>query len=321
MPAEAGRVAATPQPWNALSHARVGWLLGRAGIDALVLKGATTARWLYAADETREVGDVDVLVRPAEHDRAMRLLMRDAGYRVGIVQPIPGGAARHSVTLVSGDGQHELDLHHTFAGITVDAEQAWHVLWGRRVPFEIAGVELRQLDEVGRALLLVLHAACDGGRKPKTTADLARCLAVLSSTTWGKVLGLADELGARSACLAGLRTDPVGREVLAALGVDELPDAEWLLRGEGETYALHLHRITGKPWRERVRQVARAAWPTPAAMKAARPIAARGPLGMATARAGRTLRIVGSLPRVVITVRRARRATRAVRGGSDPHGR
>jgi hypothetical protein len=53
--------------------------LAAAGVDAVLLKGSSFARWLYGDGEPRTWTDTDVLVAPARRDRAEAVL-RDLGF-------------------------------------------------------------------------------------------------------------------------------------------------------------------------------------------------------------------------------------------------
>src|SRR5438045_2780697 len=61
-------------------------VLRAAGIDSIMLKGPVIAAWLYAG-EVRPWSDVDILVSPAQFDRAMSVLGS-----VGFRPRVAGGA-------------------------------------------------------------------------------------------------------------------------------------------------------------------------------------------------------------------------------------
>ena len=83
-------------------------LLADAGIDTLVLKGNATAHLDHAAPSDREVGDVDLLVRPAQLDSAMTTLQR-SDYVRAVTHPFSTPNFFHSETFVHPDGT-EIDL-------------------------------------------------------------------------------------------------------------------------------------------------------------------------------------------------------------------
>ena len=82
---------------------RVGQALGAAGIDYIPLKGAVI-RTLYPESWMRTGCDVDILVKPEEHDRAEALLRETLGYR-------RKGRTAHDVSLYSESGVH-VELHY-----------------------------------------------------------------------------------------------------------------------------------------------------------------------------------------------------------------
>jgi hypothetical protein len=56
--------------------------LDAAGVDALVVKGAVVASWLYAREIDRPIRDLDLRVRPRDRDRAVRALAAMPGARI-----------------------------------------------------------------------------------------------------------------------------------------------------------------------------------------------------------------------------------------------
>jgi hypothetical protein len=141
------------------------------GIRFGVLKGAATAHLDYPDPSWREFVDIDVLVEPADLQRATAALAPD-GWAQGYALPRGHGEFTHAVTLVHE--RAELDLHqrigHRALGILVPTRE----LLDRATPFEIAGVELRSLDEINRLIHAALHAVSSRGvsRRLSSLADV-----------------------------------------------------------------------------------------------------------------------------------------------------
>lgn len=94
---------------------RVTGLLNRAGVPAMVIKGAEFAGRLYASPAQRTFGDMDVLVRVADESRAVEVLTADAyrertddlkyedgyGQRAFAHQKVPGTSVELHTNLVN----------------------------------------------------------------------------------------------------------------------------------------------------------------------------------------------------------------------------
>jgi Uncharacterised nucleotidyltransferase len=107
----------------------------------------------------RSFVDLDILVRPADIDRAVRVLVA-AGFVRTLAEPRPGFDRRFDkgTTLVSPAG-YELDLYRTFVlgpwGVLVDLDG----LWDGGQEFTIGGRPLRALSRANRFLHACYHAA------------------------------------------------------------------------------------------------------------------------------------------------------------------
>ena len=128
--------------------------LRSAGIAVIILKGACLAEDVYGDASLRPMGDVDLLVRPADLERTCTLL-RSLGYESSVATPSPG---HHHVPAFVKRGAIPLEVHWTPVrrGLATDeCDQAW----ASARPAKIAGVEVLTL--VPEALLyhLCLHIA------------------------------------------------------------------------------------------------------------------------------------------------------------------
>ena len=126
-------------------------LLSGAGIDTLVLKGNATAHLDHATPSDREVGDVDLLVRPAQLSAAMTTLER-SDYVRAVTHPFSTSMFFHSETFVHPDGT-EIDLHHRLA----QPSRAPMTCWEHPDTFVVGGASLRALPRSWRFLHALIH--------------------------------------------------------------------------------------------------------------------------------------------------------------------
>ena len=202
--------------------------LAREHVDAILLKGASFASWLYP-DEVRPYGDVDLLVSPDDLARAVAVLAT-LGYRV---RGYPPGSARlgHAVELVHESGI-EVDLHRTLFGIGAPFGLAWGTLRREVEDATVAGEAVRILNRRARLLHVALRAAQDGATS-RALADLDRAVR-LASAPWADVVSLAQPLEALDALNAGLRhLVPAGADLADSLGLSRHVLLELRLQGLG----------------------------------------------------------------------------------------
>ena len=95
-------------------------------------------------------------------DDAVRLLTA-AGFRREFPQPRAAFDRRFGkgVTLIAADG-HEVDLHRTLANGPYGIRVVLPSLFTGSTPFEIAGVPMKALEPMNRALNQCYHAALNG---------------------------------------------------------------------------------------------------------------------------------------------------------------
>jgi hypothetical protein len=296
--------------WSELLHAEVAYLLRRAGIPVLHIKGPTVALWLYDEGE-RVWGDVDVLVPPSRMDEALEVLLRaDFGERNPGVNRHT--TADHAITLVHqppgdpGSWGAEVDVHDRFEGIDADPEWAFEQLWRRREADQLAHVDVWFPDLPTRALLIALNTARDANSKARE--DLARLIATGDPDGWADVMWLARRVEALPALRAGLEVDPRGPEVVAAIGLGDVPiSPEWeLRRSRAPRTALRLEELGRLPWRRRPGAVARWIVPPPAIIRMRDPAARGNRLRLAGGYARRLRDGVRAVPRSVRALRRVR---------------
>lgn len=283
--------------------------LERSGIATIILKGPSVIRWLYPADTDRYSVDLDLLIAPADLERAETTLA------VCGFEPLePRREDKHARSWMRPGEPLPVDLHRSLVGVGVDDETAWNVLSGLSDRLEVPGGALSVLQPYGRALHLALHAAQETPDKQQALRDLGRGLELLSLEDWRQACDLAARLDALPAFGAGLRLLREGETVARELLLPTRVTPEIALRATGAPdLSLGMNRLLEMNGvAARARYAATRAFPSPAAMRAWSPLARRGRVGLAAAYAWR-------LPWLAARLVPALRAVRAARGVSKGH--
>ncbi|MDQ1708766.1 MAG: hypothetical protein QOG49_151 [Frankiaceae bacterium] len=287
-------------------------------IEGLLLKGPTFAHWLYPSETLRPYADTDLLVAPRDQDAAAGVLES-----LGFADPMATALAHerddHSRTYhrsVDGAADAEVDLHFTLAGCRATAEVVWSALARDAVPFEVAGTQVTALSVTARALVVVLHAAHDGGASGRPAEDLDRALALTDLPEWRKAAALAAKVDALAAFAAGLGRTAAGRDLLDALGVAPAANTYEVLRASTPPpMSLGIARLLDRPdARGLGRELLREIVPTRAFMRVWSPMARRGRAGLLAAYVWRPFSLVIRLGPAARAYLRARRRSGRWRG-------
>ena len=287
--------------------------LRAAGIEALLLKGASIARWLY--DGTRGYTDSDLWVRPGA-GRAADQVMQELGFEKLVDEGgLPDWWQEHGSHWSRSADAVCVDLHRTLPGVGVDTESAWRTLSVDDTVVEVAGYPAPALSLAGRALNIALHAAHHGSGWGKVLADLERALQLVDDSVWAQAAALAGELDAVDAFAAGLRLVPPGAALAARLALPANQSVEVALHaGTPPPVALGFERLAGArgPW-AKAKVVARKVVPPPGFMRRWYPRAARSRRSLAYAYFYRPVWLLRNAPRGWRAWREARRAVRTSR--------
>jgi hypothetical protein len=195
----------------------------RAGIQSILLKGPSIARWLYPRGG-RTYNDTDLLIRHSDVPAADEVL-RALGF--GSILDGWSDAERDQSKVAwtyvrTRALPTAVDLHWSLPQLPdVGPGVLWNALETHLDTLTVAGVHATVLDETALAMHIVLHAL-QHGHGGHTAEDLRRLVAALPAERWPQVAALALELGIERDLAAGLRLDPGGAAVASALGLADL---------------------------------------------------------------------------------------------------
>jgi glycosyltransferase involved in cell wall biosynthesis len=308
------------QAWNlrldALAH-EVTRAFAAAGIESILLKGPSIVDWLYEKQEGRAYADVDLMVAPGDWNAAQDVL-RDMGFVDGLA-PLGHPRMESHTSHPWARAGIEIDLHCTLWGVEAPPETLWRTLSALTEERDVGGKPLRVLAPAARALHLALHAAQHGPIGDKPLEDLYRALGVLPVELWGEAASLAEQLEATGAFVGGLRLMPGGRQVVTALGIQEMASINAVLRAPSVPMAEGFEQLARtRGLRAKLRLVRAEMFPTKPFMRWWMPLARRGSHGLLAAYAWRLVWLTLRTPHGLLAWRRARRRTDAAplnRGG------
>jgi hypothetical protein len=149
--------------------------LASAGIDMLVIKGASRAAAGDVGARARMVNDVDIVVRPEAMQRAFDLLTGDGWMPAG-----SGSVLFHrsrlpdvvGINLVRGRFGN-LDLHRTAFHPPYDAEGEDAAIWDRSRPGRLGYVAVRVPSPTDAVAIALAHGALDAHKSSDWLADIA----------------------------------------------------------------------------------------------------------------------------------------------------
>ena len=256
----------------------------RAGVDALLLKGAGLAYAVYPAAHLRPRSDLDVMVARAALERA-----EDALAAGGWVRPAePGGelitGQRHYVPADRAAVAEPLDLHWKIAIPQVFGDAVtFEELLARAAPVAALGPHARTLSTPDALFVACLHRVAhhQDAIDLLWLWDIHLLASRLSIDERVRFLGLARRACMRAVCARGLelasaRFRTVGAaDLIAALqprqGEPPEPSARFLGGDLRQVDLLQTDLMTLRGWRARLRLVGEHLFPPAAYMRSAYP--------------------------------------------------
>lgn len=180
-------------------------VLEAAGVAALPFKGLVLAQAAYGDTGLREFDDLDLLVRPAQHIRALAAL-REAGYRSALGFP-EGRASRfllhYEETFLSPRNEAVIDLHWHLNPPYFDYAPNADDLLARSRPLPIGERQVPAMAPADCVLTLCVHSTRHGWPRLDWLSDLARMI-VAQPIDWEALTAGAQHLGCRRMLLVGL---------------------------------------------------------------------------------------------------------------------
>lgn len=288
----------------------VAWLRD-AGVPCLLLRGPAVAERLYSDGTWRGYSDCDLLIRRDQLDVADRV-MRGRGLLERTSErtlPLWQQHAHNWLVPLHGVG---VEVHWTIMHAR-NPDLLWDRFTQDSNMLDVAGVPVATPRDEVLAVILALHAAQHGPGAAQVHEDLTRAVAMLAPATWRAAAGLADELEAIGAFVAGLRLVPTGARLADALGLSARSPFEVALTSGGQrSGAADLERFLRAPsLRARAGVLRGTLAPRPELLRRRRPIARRGRMGLTIAYLLQPVRIALRLPVGVLAWRKLRRVSRS----------
>lgn len=272
------------------------------GIDVLLVKGPVIGSWLYVG-EVRPYTDGDLLVAPANWDRAVALL-EEMGFQ-DYLRPLEHPRMESQAGTGFLRGGHSVDLHSTLSGLRADPEQVWRTLWATSETQEVGGRTVHVPDRAAVLMHIALHVLHHVEGKPLD--DLARAIDIASDEDWRAAAGLAARLDGLDAFASGLRLLPQAAVVAARLDLAAAGSVEFDLRAAQVPLAEGLNHLVTAPLLAKPQILAREVFPNAAFMRWTMPIARRSRAGLIASYPLRWLWLVRRLPAAVVTLHRVHR--------------
>jgi hypothetical protein len=200
------------------------------GVQAALLKGASLIGWLYPANVATYT-DVDILIRPADEERAI-VALKSLGFEPVLDdRAMPEWMREHGSDWQRRVDGVALDLHRRLVGVRLSPEAAWEVLAEDLDAMPIGGYAAPVLGQRARLVHVTLHAAQHGARGGgKGRLHLERALDTFAQEDWAAAAEVAARLDATDAFAAGLRLMAKGASVADDLGLPAVSSVDAVLR-------------------------------------------------------------------------------------------
>ncbi len=257
--------------------------LRAAGIEPMLIKGPVTIALLYDDPNGRDSDDIDLLVRPADFDRALEVLGRH-GFTT------TWGNARPSEHLSYEETLRRLtpvpvtvDLHHALM-LVPDGEALNRILRRDAAALTVGGVAVPVPTDGGSALILALHVAQHGTGSPRAFSDLKRACERLDSRVWTQAARIAGELGVAADLLLGLQAVPGGIQIVHEMETARHAaglEARLRLRGHGGATRRLLIALRSRDFRAALIALRDGLAPSPSALRTQSPQTPPGSRGLA----------------------------------------
>lgn len=274
------------------------------GIQSILLKGTTVAKWLYRDGVPRPYEDIDLLVSPAQFGEVERALS-EHGFDLA-------GTSHHAHTWLRARDAATVDLHWSIVGIGADPQDAWNLLAGDTERLRVGGSLVEVLARPAQALHLALHAVQHPWRERQSLFDLERALEQAPPDVWKRAGGLSRRLDAERGFSAGLRLLPAGQALVEELRLTQRLSVEVILREEeSPALALGFEHLASTPGlRGKLRFLLSRLFPSPEKLRSTSLLARRGRTGLLAAYPARVFWMLARATPALAAWRRARLRSR-----------
>jgi hypothetical protein len=166
------------------------------GIPAIPYKGPTLAALIYGDLALRQIGDLDILVRERDYERAQRLLI-SSHFRLTIEHD-------WEAEFTDESGRVAVDLHRRMTAREFSCPLTFKYLWPRLQPLAIAGTVVPSMCPEDTVLVLSIQVTKDRYPQLAKMCDMAELLRVHGRMSWPNALKRAKRLGCERIMLFGL---------------------------------------------------------------------------------------------------------------------
>jgi hypothetical protein len=252
--------------------------MSKSDVHPLLLKGPTTAGWLYAAGD-RPYTDIDILVAPDMVTTASSVL-RALGFDTSAPPLLSQELGSSGEWTRDSDGM-AVDLHTSITGLEQIAERAWDVLKDRSTSFRLLDTYVGALDKPARLLTLCLHAIFRVPTEDQPLRDLEMAIQHVDIDTWKESAELGRELGVLETFSLGLHQTVTGEAFADQLGLPAgvEPLSIRISKEHGSPTAnlvMQMRSLRTMTLRDRSKLIARKIVPSVAYMRTASNLGARG---------------------------------------------
>jgi len=236
--------------------------LTAAGVRTVILKGTALAYDLYPDPAARSRGDTDLLIAPADLERA-RAVLRDMGYVCAFgLDQIDDGHLQEPWTVTTADGQsHDIDLHwQVLNAATLGPVITLSDAMDNTQPLPRLCLHAQAMPRVQTLLHAAAHRATHvtspyfvggaihyGGDRLIWLCDIDLLARAFTASEWDDLCKIAAERGVGPVCLEGLQSARVHLGTPVPLGVIDRLTA--LPAGPATTY-LTGSRQVGRAWQD-----------------------------------------------------------------------
>ncbi|NLX09626.1 MAG: nucleotidyltransferase family protein [Chloroflexi bacterium] len=168
-------------------------LLDAHGIKAIPYKGPVLAARAYHDLALRQIGDLDLLLKPDEVARARDLLIAE-GYQPWETNEPHLNGYKHHFNLVHAPTETYVELHWAVAQAHFSFPLDTRPLWDRLETVEVAGQRVQSLATEDWLLILCAHGAKHMWSHLKWLADVSALLRSSPQIDWDRVLTQAAAL-------------------------------------------------------------------------------------------------------------------------------